>query len=184
MNLRVTLGLIILLVALGSYAYFFEIGENDNGQANPDGHLQIYGRAYGEYDVVELAVVGPRGTAHFARTDETLTQDWEMLQPTPLSPDQVDQARVNGAATRMAMLTASQVITGVTDLAPYGLDLPELSVTLTISNGQKITLYTGAETPVNNNRYIRTAEDDQSVYLVFGFAIDDLRRLLDEPPLR
>jgi hypothetical protein len=83
----------------------------------------------------------------------------------------------------MGKLTASQVITGVTDLAQYGLDPPELTVTLTISDGQKIILYTGAETPVDNNRYLRPAVADHSVYVVFGFAIDDLRRLLDDPPL-
>lgn len=183
MNPRVTLILIILLIALGGYIYFFEIKANDD-QANPDSDLiQIYDAVYGEYDVVGLEIVGAQGKAHFSRTDETLTQDWQMLEPEPIPPDQLDQVWVNGAATRLAGLTASQVITGVTDLAQYGLEKPELTVTLTISDGQKITLYTGAETPVNNNRYIRTTADDRSVYLVFSFAVDDLFRLLTEPPL-
>jgi hypothetical protein len=58
-----------------------------------------------------------------------------------------------------------------------------LTVTLTISNDQKIMLYTGNPTPVDNNRYLYKAADDRTIYLVFGFAIDDLRSLLEEPPV-
>lgn len=184
MNPKVTLGLVIFLVVLGGYVYFFEVDPDKTDELDPDSSsVQIYGTEYGEYDIVELEIVTPQGTAHFARTNETLTQDWQMLAPTPLRPDDVDQVRVNGAATRMARLTASQVITHVANLAQYGLDPPELTVTLTISNGQKIVLYTGNETPVAGSRYIRAAEDDQTVYLVSGFAVDDLRHLIEEPPL-
>jgi hypothetical protein len=181
MKPKVTLALVIVLVALGGYVYFFEIRPNRNDEADSD-LTRIYGTEYSEYDIIELEIEGPQGTAHFARTDETSAQAWEMLLPTPLPPDKVDQARVNGAATRMGYLTASRVITNVTDLAQYGLEPPELTVTLTISNGQEIMLYTGNETPVQNNRYIRLAGDDKMVYLVFSFAVDDLHRLIDEPP--
>jgi hypothetical protein len=182
MNPKVTAGLVVLLAALAGYLYFFE-GSRSNEKAQPDSSLTLYHIKYSEYDIIELQIEGAQGQAHFARTDQTLTQDWEMLRPTPLSPDEVDQVRVNGAANRLGSLTASRAITNVTDLAQYGLDSPELTVTLTISNGQKIILYTGDETPVNENRYLRTAEDNQTVYLVFGFAVEDLHRLIDEPPL-
>ena len=183
MNPKVTLGLLILLATLAGYVYFFEIRENESSEADKDSLTHIYDTEYSEYDIVELKIEGSQGTVRFARTDETSTQDWEMLLPIPLLPDKVDQVRVNGAATRMGYLTASRVITNVTNLAPYGLDPPELTVTLTISNGQKIILYTGNETPVDNNRYILSAKDDKTVYLVFSFAVDDLHRLIDEPPL-
>ncbi len=181
MNPRASLILAIVLAALAGYIYFFELGadtEKVDARAVP-----IYGPTYGEYDIVELEIVRPQATAHFVRTNQTLTKDWEMLLPIPAPPDRLDQARVNGAATRMGKLTASQVITGVTDLAQYGLNPPQLTVTLTISNGQKIILYPGDETPINNNRYLLTAVDERSVYVVSSFAIDDLRRLLDDPPL-
>lgn len=186
MKPKVTLALVIVLVALGGYVYFFEIRPNHNDETDSD-LIQIYGREYSEYDIVELEIERPQDAAHFTRTNETpaqawAAQEWAMLLPTPLPPDKIDQVRVNGAATRMGHLTASRVITNVTDLAQYGLDPPELTVTLTISDGQKIMLYTGAATPVNNNRYVRLVGDDKTVYLVFSFAVDDLRRLIDEPP--
>ncbi len=181
MNPRVSLILAIVLAALAGYIYFFELGV-DTKEVD-DGPVQIYGPTYGEYDIVELEIARPQATAHFVRTNQTLTRDWEMLLPIPAPPDWLDQARVNGAATRMGKLTASQVITNVSNLAQYGLDPPQLTVTLTISNGQKIILYPGAETPIDNNRYLLTAVDEQSVYVISSFAIDDLRRLLDDPPL-
>jgi hypothetical protein len=174
MNPKVTLALVIVLVALGGYVYFFEIRPNHNDETDSD-LIQIYGREYSEYDIVELEIERP--------AQAWAAQAWAMLLPTPLPPDKIDQVRVNGATTRMGHLTASRVITNVTDLAQYGLDPPELTVTLTISDGQKIMLYTGAATPVNNNRYVRLVGDDKTVYLVFSFAVDDLRRLIDEPPL-
>jgi hypothetical protein len=177
--------LVILLIALGGYVYLLEFQPDDRNrlQQIDDTTIAIHNTDYGEYDIVELEIVGAQEVIHFARTNQTLTRDWEMVRPARLQPDRLDQARVNGAATRMGKLTASQVITGVTDLAQYGLDPPQLTVTLTISNGQKITLYTGAETPINNQRYLRTQTDDQSVYLVVGFAIDDFHRMFDRPPL-
>jgi hypothetical protein len=181
MNPRITSILVILLVVGGSYIYFFEwqsVPAEIGGEA-----ALLYPRAYGEYDVVGLEVMGPHRSAHFARAAETTTQDWAMLRPEPWPPDRIDQVRVNGAAYRLGRLTASQAITGVTDLAQYGLGPAILTVTLTISNGQTITLFAGAETPVNHNRYLQRAAEDQMVYLVNGLAIDELQRLLDDPPL-
>jgi hypothetical protein len=165
----------------GSYIYFFEW---QTGPAETGGEAALlYPRAYGEYDVVGLEVMGPHKSASFARTVETPARDWEMLRPEPWPSGRVDQMRVNGSAYRLGRLTASQVITGVTDLAQYGLAPSALTVTLTISNGETITLFAGAQTPVNDHRYLQRAPEDQRVYLVNGLAVDELQRLLDDPPL-
>jgi len=179
-NPRFTLIVIVVLAALAGYVYLFELSDEVDDDATD---IQIYGTTYGEYDVVELEIVGPQGALRFARTNETFTRDWQMLQPTSLAPEQLDQVRVNGAASRLARLTAGQVITNVTDLDLYGLDPAALTVTLTISDGQKITLSTGDATPVDNNRYVLTSPENRSVYVVFGLAVDDLYRLLAAPPL-
>jgi len=182
MNPKITAIFVILLLVGGGYVYFFEL------QASPEetggsAAVSIHEREYGEYDVVELELVGPRSSVHFSRTGQAPTQDWEMRRPDSLPPDQIDQVRVNGAAYRLGRLTASQAITGVTNLAQYGLAPPELTVTLTISNGEKITLFAGTQTPINDNRYLQRAADEQTVYLVYGVAVDELQRLLDDPPL-
>lgn len=182
MNPRLTLILVVILVLIGGYLYLFEFrADRKNSPTETDG-IEIYGTTYGEYDIVELDLLGPEAAARFARTNDTPTRDWEMLQPTHLTPEALDQVRVNGAAVRMAGLTASQVITDVTALGQYGLDKPALTVTLTLSNGQSITLYGGKPTPVDGNRYLQVATENRSVYVIPSLAIDELRRLLDQPP--
>jgi hypothetical protein len=182
-NSRVTVGLVIVALVLGGYVYFFEF--QGNGQNGPELRehtgVRVHNTVYGEYDVIGLEVTGTQSTARFVRTDDSFTRDWVMVAPTARSPEEIDQVLVNGSATRLAGLTASQVITGATGMAQYGLASPELTVTLTISNGQKINLYTGAATPVNDNRYLKTGTDEQTVYLVPGFAIEALYDLLEQP---
>ena len=88
------------------------------------------------------------------------------------------------AASRLGRLTAEQVITSAINLAEYDLTPATLTVTLTLSNSQKIRLRTGHRTPVNNNRYLQTERDSQAVYIVYGFAVDELYKLIEAPPLR
>ncbi len=181
MNGRLTLGLVIGLALLAGYIYLFELTEPD--RPDPAAPIDVHGVTYGEYDIVGLIITGTERAAHFTRTDDSLTQDWQMVRPQTLTPDQVDQVRVNGAATRLGRLTAGQVITGVTTLAPYGLTPPLLTVTLTLSKGQALTLYGGDASPVADQRYLRPAAATDTIYLVAAFALDDLRSLLETPPL-
>lgn len=182
MKPRVTLLVVALLMVLAAYVYFFELDSRQpEGEAGTG--ILLYGRPYREYDVVELEITGPQHTARFVRTTEALDLPWQMVTPQTISPQELDQVRVNGAAVRLAKLSASQVITGVNNLVQYGLQSPELTTTLTISNGQKLIFYAGAPAPVGGSRYVGTPEDMQAVYLVFGFAMDDLFRMVAEPPL-
>ena len=182
MNSRVTLLLVALLLVLAAYVYFYELNGSQPEDEAAVG-VPLYSTPYREYDVVELEITGLHSMARFRRTDEALDLPWKMVTPQAIPPEQLDQVRVNGAAVRLAKLSASQVITGVNDLAQYGLHSPELTTTLTISNGQKLVFYAGAPAPVGGSRYIRTLENETTVYLVFGFAVDDLFRMVEEPPL-
>lgn len=178
MNLRLTGGLVLILLGLAGYIYFFEWRSPPSADES-----SIYGPVYGEYDIVGLEIAGPEQTIRFVRTEQAPTQPWAMVEPHSLPPAELDQVRVNGAATRLGRLQAGQVITGVHDLAQYGLASPRLTVTLTLSSGREIRFYSGDASPVGDNRYLRLPDDDRSVYLVYGFAIDELHRFIQEPPL-
>jgi hypothetical protein len=181
MSGRTTLGFVLLFLILGGYVYFFEFSSDDDHPPVKD--ISLYASSYGEFDIIALQIEAAPGATHFVRTDNTLSQAWQMLTPQPLPPDELDQVRVNGAAVRLGQLRASQVITNVTNLAQYGLASPALTVTLTISDGEKITLLTGSETPVNNSRYVQQPVARQTVYLVSDLAINELHHLLTLPPL-
>jgi hypothetical protein len=180
-NGRVTFALLALLIVLGSYVYFFEIPTEP--QPTETEEIPLFEKTYNEYDIVGFEIDSADGQAYFARTNETLTQDWQMLSPTKRPPAELDQARVNGAAVRLGWLTAGQVITNSRNLAQYGLAPPALTATLTISNGEKITLITGEQAPVNDQRYIQLGSEPGLVYLVPSLAVDALHDLLAVPPL-
>ncbi|MEM7348971.1 MAG: DUF4340 domain-containing protein, partial [Chloroflexota bacterium] len=182
MNNRVTIGLLLILVILGLYLYFFELNEPNQDLFDENAILIPGFGSYDEFDIVGLEIDGPQGSVQFARTSDTLSQPWEMLQPEALPSDAVDQVRVNGTAVRLGRLTANQVISS-TDLVQYGLSPPELTVTLTISNGDKVVFYTGNQTPVNYSYYMQPETDSESIYVVFSVAVTELHRLLAEIPL-
>lgn len=176
-----TLILVGMLALLGGYVYFFAL-EDEAAAPPPGGPIPLYEVEYGEYDLVELEAVSASGRVHVARTHDTPLQEWRMLAPILLAPAELDQVRVNGAASRMLWLQAGQVITNVADLGQYGLASPTLTVTLTISDGSKIILYAGDAAPVGGQRYLQVGEDRQTVYLIFAFAIDDLLSMIGAPP--
>jgi hypothetical protein len=182
MNPKITIGLVLVMMALAGVIYMGEAGDQGRNDTTEADSLPVLPAAYGEFDIVALDITTPEKIAHFARTGDAPNQAWQMTQPELLAPAELDQVRVNGAAVRLARLTASQVITGVTNLAQYGLDPAGLTVTLTISNGQKIVLDAGNEAPIGGNRYLRRSAAGDTVYLVSALAIDELHRLLIEPP--
>ncbi len=179
MNRRLTLGLLGIFILLGGYIYFFiDIEFDSNEDAD-----SIWGEIYAPYDVVELEITTSQGYTHFVRTGDTPERDWQLITPTKITPDELDQVQVNGAATRLAILTIDQTLTDVSDLSPYGLLEPTITATLTLTNGQKLTLIGGADAPVNNQRYAQLPGDEQTVYVIFDFALDALQLIAASPPL-
>ena len=183
MSSKATLGLVACFLILGSYIYFFELSEDTADEKIASNIIPLYEQSYGEYDIVTMEIVTAQGTSRFVRTDKTHTQEWQLASPQTLPPENLDQVRINGAATRLGRLTASQMISQVTNLSAYGLDPPTLTVTLTISNGQTITLWAGNPTPVNDQHYLQWPTSPQLVYLVPDLAISELHNLIVSPPL-
>ena len=69
----------------------------------------------------------------------------------------------------------------MTELAPYGLQEPEMQATLVLTDGTTITLNVGVENPRRTGRYVQKV-GDPLVYLVPTGDLDGLFRLLAEPP--
>lgn len=184
MNPRLTAGMVLLLLVLGGYAYYLsrQPATEDEPTA-ADEPVPLHETEYHEYDIVAWEIVGPQSAAQFVRTDLEPTRDWAMTFPIAIPPEQLDQVRVNGAAVRLASLTAHQAIDNVSDLTQYGLNPPLVTATLTISSGETVTVLGGLPTPVGFQSYVRLPADESTVYVVPGVAIDELRRMLDAPPV-
>ena len=109
----------------------------------------------------------------FQRTGE---QAWDLLQPERFAAS--DDA-VRGLMGRVSALKAVEFVTDSPtpeDLARFGLDAPRLTVAMTFSGREALTLLVGANAPSKDSgydlAYVRTAEDP-SVYTARNGLLED-----------
>jgi hypothetical protein len=172
---RHTLILLAALAALGAYVYFFEMKKPEESSTTAETPKVL---AYTPEDITALAVADAQGgTAAVQRGEEG---EWKVIAPVQ---DVADPTRLTSLVDRLASLTASRVLTEVTDLAGYGLAAPALTATLTISDGSKVNLFTGDQTP-NEAGYYALREGSPDVYIIFSSTVEDLKRLISEPPVQ
>lgn|GEM_PF-1902807 len=107
---------------------------------------------------------------------------WRITAPTPA---EADDLTVSGVATSLKQPAATtKVGDNVSDLAPYGLNSPALTVTLVLSGSTtpRQTLFVG-KTNVDGSAYYVRAADSKAVYLVNNFTIEPLKGWLITPPI-
>ncbi len=105
-------------------------------------------------------------------------QAWYMTAP---EAAEADSARIDGLVHQIAGMQSTRAMSGVDNLADFGLAEPEIQATLMLTDGTSIHLSIGTENPRHTVRYVQK-DGDPLVYLVDVGALDGLLRLLDEPP--
>ncbi len=125
-------------------------------------------------DLIEITVAqGERTTAV-----EREGGEWRVTAP---EEGEADSYRLDSLAYLVAAMNSTRALADVGDLAPFGLDEPEVRATLVFSDGTTINLNIGAENPRHTARYTQI-EGDPLVYLVSTTDVGELLRLIDEPP--
>jgi len=82
---------------------------------------------------------------------------WRLIEPKPLA---ADQDTVGSMVTTLGALTADKTIEpNATDLAPYGLNIPTLDITITKKDGKTAEVLVGDSTPTNSGAYAKLAGD-------------------------
>ncbi|MBL7063054.1 MAG: DUF4340 domain-containing protein [Anaerolineae bacterium] len=125
-------------------------------------------------DVMEITVTKGGQTTAVERDDG----EWRQTRP---GEGEADSARLNGLVDQVAGMKFSRALADVGDLSAFGLQEPEVQVTLVLSDGTTINVVVGAENPRGNARYVQK-EGDPLVYLVTIGDVDGLIGLVDEPP--
>lgn len=128
-------------------------------------------------DVDALDVTGAGGRhLRFQRTGE---HAWDLLEPEKFA---ASDDSVRGLMGRVSALKAVQFVTDAPtpeDLHTYGLDAPELTVKLTFSGREPLTLLVGKTAPEKDGSYdlayVRLAEDP-SVYTARNGLLEDYAR--------
>jgi hypothetical protein len=176
MNRRYTLILLVVLGALVAYTYFTEFRKDEEEEApSPLSDQPIV------FDLAEEEIVSLKVTTDEGQVTELKHEGEAWVMVTPAS-EEVDETRVSSLVRRLADLKASRVITQTADIAQYGLITGTLTADITLSDGTTHELLVGETNPAGAAYYALADGNQDSVYLLFSGIVDDLKRLVSEPP--
>ena len=175
MNPRVTVGLLVVLLALSAYVYY---GAPATGPATPTpaakgGATQVEVWALEEGQIQSVSVRRGGQEAGVERAGE----EWRL---TP-SGEPADRLRVNSLMFRLATIRATYRVANPTNEAEFGLAQPSMVATVRLAGGESRTLTVGAKAPAESGTYVRQ-DGDAAIYLISNALAQDLERLVTEPP--
>ena len=157
-GLRSFLGLLVILIAFGSYLYFVE-SKREPGDTG-DKKAKVFTV---EADKIEGVTV--RSESGDVTTLKKSGTDWQITAP---AAAQADGAEISGITTNLATLEEQRVIDEKpADLNDFGLAKPRIEVAFT-SGGQEQKLLIGSKTPTGSDLYAKTAAQPK-VFLIASF---------------
>jgi len=157
-------------VALGVFIFFVE-----RHRPTTDARLERADRLFQDLDgdtVVGLELETSHGPIRMARTDD----EWRLVEPLDYP---ADAAVVKTLIDAIANLDVERTLP-VGEVAPgdYGLDAPNLGVTLVDSQGGRFSLAVGDEIPLGSNRAV-LRDNEETIILVPGFFVASLDKDAD-----
>lgn len=179
---RTTIILAFVLVILAGVAFLLS-NKNANttttdasATATPDPSKNVW---IDSADVISIDVLS--GTQKVLLRKDVTTTVWSLIDP--IQAD-ADPFAVGGVADQLKVLAATTVLTGVTDLAQYGLDKSGLSVLVRTGGAKpgKHTLHVGNTTIDGSGYYTRVDDSKDKVYIVSNTTIEPIRTWLTTPP--
>ena len=94
---------------------------------------------------------------------------------------QVDASKIESASTQLFVAEVQETITQTLPLDSIGLVPPAYHLTMTLSNGAKLSTEVGDQTPIGSGYYVRV--NSGQVIIVGKTALDEIIKFLSEPPL-
>ncbi|MGE3268278.1 MAG: DUF4340 domain-containing protein [Chloroflexota bacterium] len=186
MSPRVTIGMLALLIALGVYVYFGPTTANApttsggpgsppgaaSAPSTPDPTLQLW--AVDEAQILAVTVQRGDQMAGVQRDGE----EWQLV-PTGAAADRL---RVNSLVFRLSNVRATYRVPNPGPDSEFGLDTPSILASIRLASGESLELTIGAKAVAETGTYARKA-GDPAVYLISNALVQDLERLVTEPPL-
>lgn len=171
MSFRLTIALAIILLVLGGFVYFAQLGRSQE-ESEPDKRPFIY--KVNPDAIVGIKVKYQDQEVSFVKTEA----GWVFDEPeaTP-----VDMQRFGGMAYLLGGPRAERVLEEPVDLSIYGLDEPQGTVTVVNRNLPPIVLELGDLNADRTEQFVKR-QDDPQVFLVHATWTDVLIRLATEPP--
>jgi len=149
-----TLGLLLVFAALGGYVYFTEFRGAEEKQKAEDAKKKLFS---GETkDIAEITLDYEGRTVTAKRKDE---KRWEITTPAGLDAD--SEAWEQMASGFYQIEKGDTISAQKTDLAPYGLDKPLVSVKVKLKSGSAAGVLLGHENPSKAFIYAKKVDADE-----------------------
>ncbi len=177
MNLRVTLGVVIVAVLLGALVFGmdrFGIGNatqvNATATSVASQNLQIF-----QFDDSKVTAVELHQGDKAVRVTKS-SDAWTVAD----TGEAANRASFNSLVVRMSTLKATRKVDNPSSLDQYGLQPFKDSMVAELEDGTRYELQTGAKTPVATGTYAKSA-DSPDVWVIADQFITDLERLAGDP---
>jgi cell division protein FtsL len=108
----------------------------------------------------------------------TVDEDWVLVGE---SDGTSDSARISSVAGQLLAMRASRTFDTDLGVGDVGLNNPAYTITIRTTTGEEIVTKIGNLTAVGNGYYIQV--DDEPVVIVAKLVLDEILRILTEPPL-
>jgi hypothetical protein len=168
-NLRATLLLALVALALAVYVYSFERGPSGEEKAELAGKLVL------EADreaVRGLELPIEDGSTAKLTRDAGAGGSWRLEEPIAFP---ADEGSVEGILSALEKLEAESVIEDrPDDLEPFGLGGDARRLRIDLDEGDSLELAIGAATPVGAHRYVARSDVPERLYAVAQWKIDSL----------
>jgi hypothetical protein len=179
MNRNTTIGLVLVLAALGLYVLLVQVPK-DKAAANATGTPSsvAYLWTLSTDQVTGLRVVDRARTAEVALAKDA-GGAWALTTPAGQVTDQAAASTVIGG---LSTLIVDGTITSTTDLSAFGVLSPTYTIEVTLANGSKLKASVGDKSPTGTDYYV-LREGETNVVTVGSFSIEQLTGLIDKPPI-
>ena len=163
--------LALIVAAVAGYIFFHE-----RHQMTTDERQQRAGKVFPEFDRDDANVVVV-DNAHGRFVMEKSGGSWRLTEPIAF---EANSAAVNSVLTSLENLNEERTLTtSDVELEAYGLDQPEMTVTVATGAGDSYKLAVGEETALGSNRALRRG-DEALIVLAPGWFVTDLDKGLDD----
>ena len=168
MKLKNTLMMGALVIVLGAAVYFLEIrGSEERAEAERTADRLL---RFETEDVTGLTIATGDETIVLTHSDDA----WRVTAPYDLA---ANDSAVDTIVNRLQSTDSERLVEEqAEDLSRFGLDTPEVTATLQLSDGTTHTLTLSADTPVGFNVYARA--NDGAVFLAAGSLKDAVNKTL------
>ena len=177
MNLRVTIGFLVVAVLLGVAVYGldkFNIGPtpsaNSTATAAAGQSLQVF-----SFDDSKVNAFEMRQGDKMVRIEKK-EDIWTIAD----TGESANRTSFNSLIVRMSQLRSTRRVDNPGDLSQYGLDNPKDTAIAELNDGTRYGLQTGNKTPVATGTYAKALEGGE-VFVIQDQFVSDLERLLNDP---